>query len=63
MKKSNQELQTRTPLYRIKMIHAYIVSNRYPNCKFSAKKLEVSAKTVLRDITFMRESPCCLKSK
>lgn len=46
---------TRPPLERMLRIHQELSSQRFPNCRTLADALEVSAKTVQRDIEFMRE--------
>ena len=45
----------RPPLRRIWAIHALVRKGNYPNCSTLAKELEVTSKTVQRDIVFMRE--------
>lgn len=53
---------TRRPMERIHKIHTAIKSGRLPNCTTLAKELEVTPKTVQRDINFMRDSlkvPLC----
>jgi predicted DNA-binding transcriptional regulator YafY len=47
-------LHSRPPLARMMHMHARLQSRRYPNCRKLADELEVSAKTVQRDIDFMR---------
>jgi proteasome accessory factor B len=49
-------LHSRPPLARMMHMHARLQSRRYPNCRKLANELEVSAKTVQRDIDFMRYS-------
>ena len=46
---------TRRPIERIMKIHEAVRRGRYPNCKTLAKKIEVTQKTVQRDINFMRD--------
>ncbi len=48
--------QTRRPMERIYHIHEAVKDGRYPNCNSLAKELEVTRKTVQRDVTFMRDS-------
>ena len=36
-------------------IHQWLIDDRYPNCRKIADEFEVSAKTVQRDINFMRD--------
>jgi predicted DNA-binding transcriptional regulator YafY len=45
---------TRMPLARMELIYRAIKTQRRPNCSSLAQKLEVSAKTVQRDIDYMR---------
>src|ERR1700757_4278920 len=45
---------TRMPMARIEQIFRAIKTQRRPNCASLAEKLEVSAKTVQRDIDYMR---------
>lgn len=46
---------TRGPIERIYHIHEAVRSGRLPNCSKLAKELEVTSKTVQRDINFMRD--------
>ena len=50
----NRVPATRMPIARMKAIYEAIKSERRPNCSVLAKKLEVSSKTVQRDIDYMR---------
>jgi predicted DNA-binding transcriptional regulator YafY len=36
-------------------LHECLMANRYPNCRKIAEEFEVSAKTVQRDVNFMRD--------
>jgi proteasome accessory factor B len=45
----------RPPLARMLHVHELLGENKYPNCSSIAQKLEVSIRTVLRDIDFMRD--------
>lgn len=45
---------TRRPLERIFAIHEAIQRVRYPNCRQLAEQIEVTQKTIQRDITFMQ---------
>ena len=45
---------SRPPLERMMAIHARVKAGRYPNCRKIAEELEVSSKTIQRDIDFMR---------
>ena len=47
-------LHSRPPLARLLHMHQRLRSGRYPNCRKLADELEVSSKTVQRDIDFMR---------
>src|SRR3954469_9450631 len=47
-------LHSRPPLERMMRMHQRLKAGRYPNCRKLADELEVSAKTVQRDIDFMR---------
>jgi predicted DNA-binding transcriptional regulator YafY len=46
---------TRRPIQRIYVIHEAVQEGRYPNCRTLAERLEVTDKTIQRDITFMRD--------
>jgi predicted DNA-binding transcriptional regulator YafY len=46
---------TRPPMERMWRIHREISEGDHPNCQGLAVKLEVSAKTVMRDVEFMRD--------
>ncbi len=45
---------TRMPIARMKFIYEAIKTERRPNCSVLAKRLEISAKTIQRDIDYMR---------
>lgn len=45
----------RPPLERMMRLHERLQSNNFPNCRSLAEELEVSTKTVQRDIDFMRD--------
>jgi predicted DNA-binding transcriptional regulator YafY len=47
-------LHSRPPLERMMRMHQRLKAGRYPNCRKLADELEVSSKTVQRDIDFMR---------
>ena len=50
-----KEVQSsRPPLERMMAIHARLKAGRYPNCRKIAEELEVSSKTIQRDVDFMR---------
>ena len=46
---------SRPPLARMVRLHEEMTGNRYPNCRKIGEEFEVSAKTVQRDINFMRD--------
>jgi predicted DNA-binding transcriptional regulator YafY len=50
----NNENFSRAPLERMMRLHAALKAKRFPNCQKIAAELEVSAKTIQRDIDFMR---------
>ena len=45
----------RPAVERINILHNKLLTNSYPNCRQLASSLEVSEKTLLRDIEFMRD--------
>lgn len=45
----------RPPLERMQRIHQWLARGEFPNCSALAQKLEVSVKTVQRDLDFMRD--------
>ncbi len=53
--KKAPEALTRPPMERMWRIHQILSSGAYPNCTGLSAELEVSAKTVMRDIEFMRD--------
>ena len=46
---------TRPPFLRMLRIHELLSAARAPNCSVLAREFEVSAKTVQRDVDFMRD--------
>jgi proteasome accessory factor B len=46
---------SRPPLERMMRIHEELQDNTLPNCTKLAEKLEVSTKTIMRDLAFMRD--------
>ncbi|PZR70948.1 MAG: DNA-binding protein [Chthoniobacterales bacterium] len=46
---------SRPPLQRMMRLHAALKSHHFPNCQKIAAELEVSPKTIQRDIEFMRD--------
>jgi predicted DNA-binding transcriptional regulator YafY len=53
--KRRTELRSQPPLERMQRIFQQIKNERLPNCSTLAEKLEVSAKTIQRDVDFMRD--------
>ena len=47
---------SRPPLARMMQLHAQLQARKFPNCRKLADELEVSSKTIQRDIEFMRYS-------
>jgi proteasome accessory factor B len=52
--KATRSGHTRRPLERIFKIHSTIQRGRFPNCRQLAEEIEVTRKTIQRDINFMR---------
>ena len=46
---------SRPPIARMHRLHAILEAGHFPNCRQLAQELEVSPKTVQRDIDFMRD--------
>jgi proteasome accessory factor B len=46
---------SRRPMLRIQRIHEAVKEGSFPNCRSLAERLEVTDKTVQRDISFMRD--------
>ena len=46
---------SRPPLERMVQLHHQIQAGKYPNCRKLSETMEVSAKTIQRDIEFMRD--------
>lgn len=46
---------SRPPLQRMMLLHAKLQGGEYPNCRAVSRELEVSAKTIQRDLEFMRD--------
>src|SRR5579862_2470552 len=46
---------SRAPFERMMRLQAMIAHERFPNCRTMAERLEVSSKTVQRDIDFLRD--------
>ena len=51
----NAALQTRPPLERMLHIHQLLQAGGFPNATFLAREIEVSTKTIHRDLEFMRD--------
>jgi len=45
----------RLPIYRMMQIHELLKERKFPNCQDLSKDMEVSYKTIQRDIDFMRD--------
>ncbi|MBL6766247.1 MAG: WYL domain-containing protein [Verrucomicrobiae bacterium] len=54
MPKVAAELHSRPPLERMMRIHERIKQGRFPNCNDFSAELEMSARTIKRDIDFMK---------
>lgn len=54
-KSQNSGMSSRTPLARMLHIHNWVQSEKSPNATTLSKDLEVSSKTIQRDIRFMRD--------
>ena len=50
-----ESCQSRPPLERMIRLHGLLQDGKFPNCQTLARELEVSAKTIQRDIEFMRD--------
>lgn len=55
VRKTAPEALTRPPMERMWRIHQTLSGGGYPNCTGLSEELEVSAKTVMRDLEFMRD--------
>src|SRR5579862_8034081 len=51
----SQERLSRPPLQRMLQVHQRLHAGLFPNCRSLARELEVSGKTIQRDIEFMRD--------
>lgn len=47
--------EARLPMLRMTMLHRAMLDKKYPNCRKMAEELEVSSKTIQRDIEYMRD--------
>src|SRR5437867_10699291 len=54
MPKVSEQLHSRPPLERMLLIHEKLQSGVFPNCSSLASETEVSARTIKRDIDFMK---------
>jgi predicted DNA-binding transcriptional regulator YafY len=52
---ASSERFSRPPLARMLQLHQQLQAGRFPNCRKLAEELEVSSKTIQRDIEFMRD--------
>ena len=52
---TKKEQSSRPPLRRMMEIHKKLLGNKLPNCTSLAKGLEVSTKTIQRDLEYMRD--------
>ncbi|HSH09295.1 MAG TPA: transcriptional regulator [Oceanipulchritudo sp.] len=50
-----KQLHSRPPLARMMRIHQQLKEGKFPNCSTLARKIEVSTKTIQRDIEYMRD--------
>ena len=55
MAKTKPELRSRPPLQRMLRFHQLLQDREYPNCSRMAREFEVSLRTILRDLDFMRD--------
>lgn len=55
MPKQNKTLHSRPPFARMMRIHAFLREGTFPNCRTLASEIEVSERTLLRDVEFMRD--------
>ncbi|MFM8460170.1 MAG: hypothetical protein ACKOB0_14760, partial [Chthoniobacterales bacterium] len=53
--RKSPEVLTRPPMERMWRIHQILSGGTFPNCTGLSGELEVSAKTVMRDLEFMRD--------
>jgi predicted DNA-binding transcriptional regulator YafY len=54
MPKISKQLHSRPPLERMLRIHEKLQSNSFPNCSRLACEIEVSTRTIKRDVDFMK---------
>ena len=47
--------RSRPAFLRVFDIHKYLLAGDYPNCSTLAREIEVTAKTIQRDLSFMRD--------
>jgi proteasome accessory factor B len=55
MRPANHDLQSRPPLERMLRIHQALQAGGYPNANKLSREIEVSSKTIHRDLEFMRD--------
>src|SRR5438067_6024161 len=53
--KRRDVFHSRPPLERMMRLHEKLKAGKFPNCRKLAEELEVSSKTIQRDIEFMRD--------
>jgi predicted DNA-binding transcriptional regulator YafY len=51
----SQSAASRNQMVRVMRLHSRLVANRFPNCRKLSSELEVSPKTIQRDIDYMRD--------
>lgn len=42
-------------MWRVMEIHKIVLTGKHPNCSTLAKEIEVTPKTIQRDVSFMRD--------
>ncbi|MDZ4742337.1 MAG: WYL domain-containing transcriptional regulator [Verrucomicrobiota bacterium] len=55
MKVTKHSLLSRPPLERMILLHNLMRENKFPNCRSLSEQVEVSEKTIQRDIDFMKD--------
>lgn len=55
MANKHHRAEQRLAIWRVREIHRRIASGEFPNASTIAQKLEVSSKTIHRDLDFMRD--------
>lgn len=54
-KSGQREGRSRPAFLRVFEIHKFLLTGSYPNCSTLAREIEVTAKTIQRDLNFMRD--------